>query len=74
MKTWIHPKMTFYVLMGDWEPGTLVDREKVGKYIKVDFEDCVIPQAEIVLQCDGEWADKEDNLGNNGVRTTSDSF
>jgi hypothetical protein len=56
----LYPKLTYYVATGDFEPGQLVDRTKIGKYVKIDFEGCKVPTAYVVLEDNGTWSD--DNL------------
>lgn len=56
----LFPKLTYFVATGEFEPGQLVDRTKIGKWVKLDFEGAKVPKAFVVLQEDGLWID--DNL------------
>lgn len=66
----LFPKMTFYVGIGEYEPGQLVDRTMLGKYVKIDFEGCRIPEAALVLEQDGSWVDNNGQSSQNGIEIT----
>ncbi|KAF2261337.1 hypothetical protein CC78DRAFT_521890 [Lojkania enalia] len=58
LNSMLYPKMTYYVATGSWQPGQLVDRNAIGKYVKVDFEGAKIFKAVLTLQSNGNWVDE----------------
>ncbi|KAJ4287281.1 hypothetical protein N0V90_012679 [Kalmusia sp. IMI 367209] len=69
----LYPKLTYYVATGDFEPGQMVDRTKVGEWVKIDFEGAKTPTAFVVLQEDGTWVDDKLKSKNNSVSIESSS-
>lgn len=74
LNSMLYPKMTYYVSTGEWQPGQLVDRNLVGKYVKLDFEGAKIPKANLTLGSNGNWTDDGNSSLSNGVKVTPGSF
>jgi len=70
LNSMLYPKMTYYVATGQWQPGQLVDRNVIGKYVKVDFEGCKIPVATLTLGTNGNWVDQDNASLKNQVKVT----
>jgi hypothetical protein len=70
----LYPKMTYYVSTGNWTPGQLVDRDSVGKYVKLDFEGAHIPTANVILDTNGFWIDDHNQSIDNGVKVQPGDF
>ncbi|KAF2825092.1 hypothetical protein CC86DRAFT_295274 [Ophiobolus disseminans] len=61
----IYPKPIYHVCYGDYEPGTIVDRQGVGQVLTVDFSDASLRDAKFTLNNSGSYVDG--NVKNSGI-------
>lgn len=65
MNQQLFPKAIYYVCYGDYEPGTIVDRQGVGQVLTVDFTDASLKDAKFTLNNSGVYVDG--NVENSGI-------
>lgn len=69
----LFPKMCYYICTGEYQPGMIVDRNTIGKALKVDFTGASIPKAVFTVNDFGVYTDEDGVNTKNGINWEMES-
>jgi len=64
-----YPKLTYYVTVGNYEPGQFVDKKDVGKMMKIDYQFAQGDRvANLVYDVHGNWSQDPKSPSSTGIK------